>query len=732
MLSTLAKHPTLFLLAALVFAISTRANADNDLMLAMDENYFFSKDMPVVLSASRLAQPVADSPAAMTIIDRELIEASGALNIPDLLRLVPGFQVSHLSGQNLTAQYHGLADQNPKRMQVMIDGRSVYHAAFGGVRWDTLPISLNDIERIEVLRGSNAASYGSNAFMGVVNIITRHPSQDRGDQITLTGGYGDTYQVEWRHGGSWGDLDYRFGLSTFSTSGFPNYTNTHDYWDSTGVVPPAAVPDVSPYVGEILEREIERDDDQRISRFNFRGDYVFDNGDGLLFEAGYARNDRDDSLLEGDYDKLRPDENLRSSFQLLKWSRPTRGQGEIAVQASHNLLDFDNQHIDYFILDIGPDLYNLGPVLGGSKYRVRSYDLELQHRLPKTPDWRIVWGLGARLDQVGGENIFIDDEDYERLQLRAFGHAEKRFGDQDQWVINAGLMLEHQEDFGVFASPRLAINHHLDDYHTVRVAAARAYRMPSLAEQFNESALFALSPPFGAPPYNYVLNTNRGFDIDPESVTTFELGFMSTDWIDGLSMDVRLFHEELRHYIDDINHLNGCNGCDTSGVLGFDPHDIRVTENAGKLDIQGLDLQARFSPNDRTTFLQTASFTRARGYAFRTRDDAGNLITGDTDNTADYVPKLTVSALLSHRFNDGWNGSIAYYAMSDMDWPNDGDALNDYSRVDLRLAKKLHLGGNDSLLELIVQNAFDEEFEEFRHQNRFERRAYLRLRMDLD
>lgn len=719
--------------SVLLLTHSLQADPLDGMQIAMDESYFFSNGLPVVLSASRLAQPITNSPASMTIIDRELIEASGALSIPDVLRLVPGFQVSFLSGQNLTAQYHGLADQNPKRMQVMIDGRSVYHAVFGGVRWDTLAITLNDVERIEVLRGSNAAAYGSNAFMGVVNIITRHASQDQGNQISLTTGYADTHQLEWRHGGKLGDLDYRFGLSTFSTSGFPNYNTTHDYWDSTGIVPADTIPTLSPFVGETTIRSIGRDDDQQIGRFNFRGDYQFDNGSTLLFEAGYAKNDRDDSRLEGDFDKLRPDENLRSSFQLVKWSGQTLDQGEISLQFAHNLLTFDNRHTAPFIFDVGPTLFNLGATQGGYKYKVHSYDIEFQHNLASSDGWRSVWGLGARFDEADGENAFVDDRTVKRRQLRAFANTEKQFGENDQWVLNAGLMLEHQKDFGFFASPRLAINHHLDEHHTVRLAAARAYRMPSMVEQHIENAWFAITPPFTGP-YRYVLYSNRGKDISPEQVTTYELGFMSSSWIDGLNWDVRLFREELRDYIDIITHENGCAGCDTAPAapLPLTPHNIGVMENSGSLNINGIDLQIRYAPNDRTTFVQAASITDATGRSYKIRDSSGQLDESRIRQMGDFVPNVTFSALATHRFDHGWSGSVGYYAMSDMDWPNDGDALRSYDRVDLRVAKKWRWSGSDAQIELIVQNLLDDEYKEFRHQNIFERRAYLRFRIDLD
>lgn len=131
--------------------------------------------MPTVLSASRLVQPINEVPVAITVIDRELIEASSAVNVAELLRLVPGFQVTYTEGIDAITTYQGFADQLSRRMQVLVDGRPVYNPGISGVIWSALPLTLDEIERIEVVRGANAAAYGSNAFLGTINIITRSP-----------------------------------------------------------------------------------------------------------------------------------------------------------------------------------------------------------------------------------------------------------------------------------------------------------------------------------------------------------------------------------------------------------------------------------------------------------------------------------------------------------------------------------------------------------------------------
>ena len=146
--------------------------------LAFLSDSIFLEEFPVILSASRLSQSRKTAPTSVTVIDQAMIRASGITSLPELFRMVPGFQVGHSDSDLLTPRptsvtYLGMNDEFSRRMQVLIDGRSVYSPIHGGVRWDSLPIELENIERIEVVRGPNAATYGSNSFSGVINIITR-------------------------------------------------------------------------------------------------------------------------------------------------------------------------------------------------------------------------------------------------------------------------------------------------------------------------------------------------------------------------------------------------------------------------------------------------------------------------------------------------------------------------------------------------------------------------------
>lgn len=148
------------------------------LQLAAEDLFMASTPLPEVLTATRLQQAPAAVPGSLTVLDRELIRASGARTLPELLRLVPGMLVVPQVGNppQTTVNYHGSSANQARRLQVLVDGRSVYRAGLAQVDWNDIPLAIEDIERIEVFRGPNTVSYGANALMAVVSILTRAPA----------------------------------------------------------------------------------------------------------------------------------------------------------------------------------------------------------------------------------------------------------------------------------------------------------------------------------------------------------------------------------------------------------------------------------------------------------------------------------------------------------------------------------------------------------------------------
>jgi iron complex outermembrane recepter protein len=141
-----------------------------------------------VTSASKIEQKLSHVAAAIFVITQEDIRSSGALNIPDLLRMVPGLEVAQINANTWAISSRGFNLQFANKLLVLIDGRAVYTPLFGGVNWDTQDVPLEDIERIEVIRGPGGTVWGANAVNGVINIITKKVADTQGGLVTAGGG----------------------------------------------------------------------------------------------------------------------------------------------------------------------------------------------------------------------------------------------------------------------------------------------------------------------------------------------------------------------------------------------------------------------------------------------------------------------------------------------------------------------------------------------------------------
>lgn len=657
------------------------------------EKYLLA-DMPIVLLATRLPQPVSETPASMSIISRQTIKASGALTIPDVLRLVPGFQVSLISGINHSPQYHGLGDEHPKQMQVLVDGRSIYHAAHGGVQWDAIGITLADVEKIEIVRGPNPSSYGANAFMGVINIVTRKAADELGHTLIATTGYGNTHELEWRYGAQLGDLALRMTMNYLETDGFPTHFNGRDFSN------PGGLPEIS----------YPRLDDHEWSRFNLRADYAFENGDNLLVQFGYSNNDKTNgNAVPNQLGQNGHSENLESNFQHIRWFREEKDN-------SYQLSFYHNQLHEE---DITTEYFNAvwGVLTGGHTYTVDRYHLEYEHTSTLRDDWRMVWGVNGRVDTLESYNAVIDNKDHSRFQTGVFVNTENHLS--DRVILNGGLMLEYHENIGANLSPRLGLNIRLDDQNALRIVASQAFRMPALLEQHRYTKVWQAANPAVMQKY---FDDSNALSISPERLTTYEIGILSNHPNNKSSVDVRLFHEQIRDYIDGVDW-----DCPVSPDCAAGA-DYEVHENAGWMDISGAELQASIKLSEKTNLKYSASLTKAAGRRIKDRDATGNATVYDT--MSDFVPNVTVSALLSHRFGNGIEGSVAYYHLSEMEWPSDGTTLPSYDRFDLRAAKSIKINGSEVTGEVLLQNFTGGDYYEFSKYNRFEPRSYFRVTVD--
>ncbi len=630
--------------AALLFAAASGADASGSGETATTEDYYF-QEVPLVLTATRLEQPLLETPASVTVIDQRMIRASGALTIPDALRLVPGMQVGYVTGQRMSVTYHGGADEFARDMQVLVDGRSVYDPTFGGVAWPDLPLELSDIYRIEVIRGSNAAAYGSNAFAGIINIITEHPSKQQGNFLKATVGQGSTRQLFGRHAGTSGGLAYRVSLDYQENSGFDS-----------------------------------RPDDGLIRRFSFRGDYQADTANRFLFTAGYSANRLGEGFYEDPFQPPRDTDHV-NHFQQIRWTHSQDEDHEFSLQFLHNYQKI-NDHLEAIIPGLPAFAYGFG-------FKSNRYDLEVQYTGRLTPDLRLVAGAGLRRDSSKSIWIYNQEERIDRDQMRLFGNLEWRMKPRLQW--NLGAMYEKFRDKAGLFSPRLAINYQLDPSQGFRLIVSRAYRMPTLWEDNAEFVAFIASD---MTPVDYLYRTLD--DLDPEEMTAYELGYLADFPRWHTRLDIRLFQEQIRNSITDMHNDNILGPLPLPGFSG-----AGTFMNGGRLDIRGIDLELSYEPSESALVRIGYSLAEAEGEQYKDITSSGRLIWRSLDTAA---PRHTLSLLGSYRFPGGFEISSAFYYMSEMTWGGEGTEVPVYRRLDLRLGRQLHLSRSDLNIALILQN----------------------------
>ncbi|MEJ2142533.1 MAG: TonB-dependent receptor plug domain-containing protein, partial [Gammaproteobacteria bacterium] len=277
--------------------------------LQLSEENFFT-DFPVVLTATKLQQPQQDSPIATTIIDRKMIEASGFTEIADLMRLAPGMLVNYDGNQPVTG-YPFLFHKYTVRMQVLVDGRSVYTPIFGEMPWTQLGITIDDIERIEVLRGPSSSSYGPNAMTGVISIITRHASLDRGPKIKINYGNKGLREEFIRYGNKAGKFDYKLSIGNRQSEGFD-----------------------------------AREDDTDISIINFRGDYQVTQNDNLVFHLTYNSGEFDqEEGISPSWNNPVHERDILHQEQHVKWIHTFENNNEFVLQYYHQKRVDNNNYL---------------------------------------------------------------------------------------------------------------------------------------------------------------------------------------------------------------------------------------------------------------------------------------------------------------------------------------------------------------------------------------------------
>lgn len=652
-------------------------------VVAADEDPFFT-DLPIVASVSRLPQRLADASASVTVIDREMIKASGARDLNDVFRLVPGFQTYPNNTDAARVTYHGLTDEDfSPRVQVLIDGRSQYSPLFrNGVNWATLPVALEDIERIEVVRGSNAVSYGSNAFLGVINIITVDPALARGVSVGVNRGNQGVRDTTLRAGGRLGEAgDFRFTYQAKDDDGFEDQFDWHDSFRSRLV--------------------------------NLRADFWLSQRDQLQLSAGHVEattvqgrlaKDDDDVLTGGD-DPGNPmrDFDQSDSFLQVFWRRALSTTSDLQLRYAYTEDRGSEAHVER-LDDLewnGEDdlLYRIDQF---GDFGAR-HELEGQHTFSPSSATRIVWGAGYRLDSLRSETFLYRQGTVYRRVGRMFGNLEWKPGD---WFTgNLGAASEYDSLAGRNFSPRMSASFHLTPENTIRFGASRAHRTASTVDFRGDGRLIPFATASGTPIPEGQAFARRFYGdprLDQERISTVEIGYLG-EWKNiASSLDVRLFRERIPNRQLGVNRrLADPALCDVPVFPGpcvaaradfFTP--------IQRVKIEGVEYQWRWQPFTSTRLMLGQAFVRINASYLPEVLPGSGVVTLERERNRDRImqqtersaPQRSTSLLIMQRLPRGLDLSVAGYWVDDMKWTRNS-AVDFYRRFDLRLGYPFDVGG---------------------------------------
>jgi iron complex outermembrane receptor protein len=652
----------------------------------------FLGEAPVVLSASRLKQSVADAPAAMTVIDRDMIKAMGVRQIHEVLRLVPGFYVSYHKGNWPVISYHGLGDALLSRIQVLIDGRSIYNPVLGGIDWADLPLSIDEVERVEVVRGPSSPSHGINAFLAVVNVITRHAALDKGTRVSVTGGphIGD---MEISHAANLNGLDYRLTLGMRSDDGI-----TASYFNN----------------GE--NRYLIKRGDTRTGYANLRADYTIDGRDSLSGQMGWSGGPRgvgNRPLDALDYDR---EAQYRSHYASLKWQRVFDPATELSIQYNH----YYRKQADAFMsgVMVNPIALFLGPIQFpmDDSYTSKRDELEFIYSFSPLIGLRIAMGGGLRYDRVDAPMTLVRREDNHIGRL--FANGEWRPND---WLtLNAGIMLEYNDFSGMRNSPRVALNLHPLENHTFRYSYSEALRSPTIFEaKADRHIAIANAAGLVVGPAWFVSHVG-GDTLQPERIMSHEIGYIGNFPSVHTVVELKVFNDHIQNLIA----ANGTTAAYNTPAGYFDLNTIfglpAVFRNGDWAKQWGHELSMTYRPSG-TSFV-TFSWSRLdmddHDRVGKNFDDATPSVSGAPD---------TYRFFASHRFASGFSLSGFYQYEDELLALGDSDNKPFSRRWDVRLAKEFQAGlGMKGELAWVTQNLFNEKNYGYRgNEANYERRSYL-------
>jgi iron complex outermembrane recepter protein len=604
-----------------------------------------------VTSVSKKEQKTSQAAAAVFVISREDISRSGALNIPDLLRMVPGVDVAQIDASSWAISVRGLNGQYSDKLLVLIDGRTIYTPIFAGVFWDSQNVPLDTIERIEVIRGPGAAIWGSNAVNGVINIITRSATETQGGHVDAGAGTIITGPESIRYGGRAGGIGaYRVYAEGFHHDSLPTFLG------------------------------LNGQDDWRLVHGGFRTDSRLSAKDSLTTEGEVHQGNAGEiatiplSLLPPVTAATALRDRYFGWHVLTRWNRTFSPRSDISLQA----------YFDRF--KRGDTSYDIG---------LNTFDIDFQHHIAWGARQDIVWGLGYRLSADGTTptlRIVFTPNDRTSHLFSLFAQDEIAIL-PNRLQLSLGARVEHNVYTGSDFQPSGNLAWTPDSKNMVWGSISAADRTPSRSDT-DFRINYAAVPGPGNFPVLISLLGNPHFKN--EHLTAYQVGYRST-WTSRFSVDSAVFYNRYR----DVESVEtGATSIETNPA----PVHLLVPSHFGNGlygETSGIELFANWKAASLWTLSPGYAFIAMHMHTFAGSQDFADAA-GTQGSTPDHQAQMRSSVSLPHNLQ--WNASV--YFVNRLPIP----AIPSYTRVDTGLI--WHAGERVSL-NVMGQNLLKSLHSEF-------------------
>jgi iron complex outermembrane receptor protein len=603
-----------------------------------------------VTSVSKSEQTLSRTASAIFVITAEDIARSGATNIPDLLRMVPGMDVAQINANTWAISARGLNDEFSNELLVMVDGRTVYLPTFGGVFWDVLDMPLDDIERIEVIRGPGGTIWGANAVNGVVNIITKKAADTHGGLIVAGGGNLDQGFATTQYGGTLGkDTDYRVYSKYFNQAQLPGPggQNGGDGW--------------------------------HVLSGGFRVDSTLSPKDMLTIQGGmYAGREGNPNLTLESVTSPGPQAvdlgvDLSGGFLQLAWNHTFSARSDTSLQISY-------------------DQFKRPDVLDEGRYTL---NFDFQHHFMWGQRQTIVWGLGYRYSSShthGDLTITLNPADLSTQIGSAFIQDEIAIS-PDRLYLTLGTKLERDYYTGLVLLPSARLAWQPSSHQMFWAAISRAARTPASVDTAERLNFGGFVGPGGTP---VLIGLVGNPHFKNEDLTAYEAGARITA-LKRLSIDLAAFYGAYTHQ-----------GTVEPAPPVFEttpapPHLFipSILENLMHGESQGLEIAANWKVTDRWTLSPGYAFEQIHMHLDSTSQDTTSVSPAEGSSPVNSA-QLRSHFIFPH--NTSWDTS-AYFVgrLTDPRIPS-------YTRVDTSLTWRCSEGLS---ISLVGQNLVRDQHLEF-------------------